>query len=241
MSDRAFAFLGSGEFGPWHDEVDRWLLGRADGDGSVLIAPTASAAEGDDVFEGWGAKGLEHYDRLGIPAEVVPLKTRDDAERPELVDRVDRASMVFFSGGNPWYLSRVLDGSAFWDRMCDRLGSGLAYAGCSAGVACLTEMTYDSDTQDLQAVWQRGLGFVGGGTLFGPHWDIVDSWVPGAKEFITASTPEGGVLVGLDEDTAMMGDGTTWTVHGRQAIHVYRDGAWVSYRAGGGFELSLLP
>ena len=38
MSHRSFALLGSGEFEPWNEEVDRWLLGRADGrDGRVLI------------------------------------------------------------------------------------------------------------------------------------------------------------------------------------------------------------
>ena len=41
---------------------------RADatGDGRVLILPTASAKEGDEVFDGWGSKGLEHFDSLGI-------------------------------------------------------------------------------------------------------------------------------------------------------------------------------
>jgi cyanophycinase len=240
MTARSFAFLGSGEFEPWHDDIDRWLLDRSDGDGSVLVLPTASAPEGDEVFDRWGSKGLDHYARLGVPASVIPLKTADDAARPDLLEQVERASVIFFSGGNPSYLARVLDGSPFWDRMCSRLDDGLAYAGCSAGVACLTDMTYDSDTQELDAVWQRGLGFVGGGALFGPHWDIVDSWVPGARDFITASTPQGGVLVGLDEDTAMVGDGASWTVHGRQRVHVYRDRAWTTHEPGARFDLTLL-
>jgi cyanophycinase len=240
VTSRALALLGSGEFEAWHDEVDRWLLDRADGDGGVLVVPTASAPEGDEVFDRWGAKGLDHYRRLGVPAEVLPLKSEVDAARPDLVDRLDHASLVFFSGGNPWYLSRVLDGSPFWDRLCDRLQQGLAYAGCSAGVACLTEMTYDTETDDLTDVWQRGLGFMGGGLLFAPHWDIVDSWIPGAREFITSSTPEGGTLVALDEDTAMVGDGARWIVHGRQRVHVYRSGSWTDHPAGASFELDLL-
>ena len=44
MSGLSFGLLGSGEFEPWNDEVDRWLLDRATGDGSVLILPTACAA-----------------------------------------------------------------------------------------------------------------------------------------------------------------------------------------------------
>jgi hypothetical protein len=36
-----FALLGSGEFEPWSAAVDRWALGEAEGDGRVLILPTA--------------------------------------------------------------------------------------------------------------------------------------------------------------------------------------------------------
>jgi len=62
--------MGSGEFEPWSAEMDRQVLDRANGDGRVLILPTASAKEGDEVFDGWAAKGLAHYSSLGIPAEV---------------------------------------------------------------------------------------------------------------------------------------------------------------------------
>ena len=35
---------------------------------------------------------------IGVPAEVVPLKTREDASRKDLLPALDRASVVFFSG-----------------------------------------------------------------------------------------------------------------------------------------------
>jgi len=239
VSGRAVALLGSGEFEDWHDDVDAWLLERAGGDGSVLILPTASAKEGDEVFDGWGRRGLDHYARLGIPAEVLPVRERQDAMREDLVALVHQASAVFFSGGNPWYLTRVLDGTPLWDGIQARMTDGLAYAGCSAGVACLSEKTYDSDTDDMDEVWQQGLGYTRSGILFAPHWDIVDTWIEGARSFIERSTPPGGVLVALDEDTAMAGDGSTWTVHGRQGIHVFREGSWTSHRADASFDLSL--
>lgn len=240
MSDRAFAFLGAGEFGSWHDGVDRWLLERADGDGSVLVAPAASAPEGDATFDRWATMGLEHYARLGVEARVLPVKSREDAERADVVATVDRASLIFFSGGNPWYLATVLAGTPLWERIVERLDAGLAYAGCSAGVACLTAMTFDSDTQDFEKVFKPGLGLIPQ-TVFAPHWDMVDSWIPGARAAITSATPPGGVLVGLDEDTAMVGDGSSWRVEGRQGIHVYRSGAWTRHDAEDTFDLPLLP
>jgi hypothetical protein len=48
------------------------------------------------------------------------------------------------------------------------------------------------------------------------------------------------VLVALDENTAMVGDGSAWTVHGRQGIHVYRGGSWTDHSAGAFFDLALV-
>ena len=237
MSDVSMALLGSGEFDPWSEPVERWLLERSSRpDGVALVLPTAAAHEGEDSFQRWGSKGLEHFASLGIPAEVVPLRTREDADRDDVVARLDDAALVFFSGGNPWRLGVALDGSAFWERLRTRMTEGLPYAGCSAGVACLTEKTFDSETDDPERIWKPGLGFVRR-MLFGPHWDIVDTWIPGAREFIVAANDPGFGFVGLDEDTAIVGDGRTWDVIGRQRIHVLLDGAWTSYGPGDRFEL----
>jgi hypothetical protein len=64
--------------------------------------------------------------------------------------------------------------------------------------------------------------------------------VPGARAAITQAAPPGGVLVGLDERTAMVGDGTSWTVHGAAGIHVLRGGDWTSFADRSRFELSLV-
>ena len=233
-----WSLLGSGEFQPWSEPVDRRLLEEADGDGRVLILPTASAPEGKDVFERWGSLGLAHFARLEVPAEVLPLKTRDDASRDELIERLEDASVIFFSGGNPARLTQVVLGTPFWDALQGAILDGLPYAGCSAGVACLTELTYDSDTQDLDSVWAPGINYVRN-ALFAPHWDIVDSWIPGATEFISGSVKAGQTFIALDEETAMVGDGRSWRVMGSAKIHVLRDGEWTRYADGDAFELPL--
>jgi cyanophycinase-like exopeptidase len=237
--NRTFALLGSGEFEPWSEDVDRWLLERSRNPGGVvLVSPAAAAHEGEASFSSWGAKGLEHFRRLGVPAEVLPLRTREDAHREEVVGRLADASFVYFSGGNPARLAEMIRGTPLWSALCRAVEDGLPYAGCSAGVACLTERTYDSDTTDLERIWKPGLGFARD-LLFGPHWDIVDTWVPGASAFIVGSVREGQVFVGLDEETAMVGDGRAWTARGRGGIHVLRAGAWATFREGDAFDLVL--
>jgi len=233
------ALLGSGEFEPWSEPVERRLLERSRSpDGRALVLPTAAAHEGDASFDAWGAKGLEHFASLGLAAEVVPLKTREDANADAFVRLLDDASLVFFSGGNPARLARILRDTPFWAAVVAAMHEGLPFAGCSAGVAFLTERTFDSDTRDLESVWAPGLGYVRD-VLFGPHWDFVDTWIPGASAFVVGSVPPGQTFVGLDEDTAMVGDGRSWNVIGRQKVHVLRDGDWQIFGDGDTFELAL--
>jgi cyanophycinase len=234
-----WSLLGSGEFQPWSESVDRRLVQEADGDGRVLILPTASAPEGKDVFERWGSLGLAHFSHIEVPAEVLELKTREDTDDPRLIERLDGASAVYFSGGNPAYLAATLAGSDFLDALVKQLDRGMAYAGCSAGVACLNETTFDSDTTDAEQIFKPGLNLVPR-TVFAPHWDIVDTWMPGAGEFLVGAAPEGYTFVGMDEDTAMVGDGATWEVLGTSGIHVHAGGAWSRYRDGDRFDLALI-
>jgi cyanophycinase len=233
-----WSLLGSGEFQPWSEPVDRRLLEEADGDGRVLILPTASAPEGKDVFERWGSLGLAHFARLEVPAEVLDLRTREDTDDPRILEKLDGASAVYFSGGNPAYLAATLADSEFLEAMLKQLDRGMGYAGCSAGVACLNEQTFDSNSTDMSQVWKPGLDLVPK-TMFSPHWDMVDGWIPGAADFILSSVPEGYAFIGLDEDTAMVGTGETWEVMGRSGVHVRQDGRDETYRAGDRFDLAL--
>jgi cyanophycinase len=235
----AYGLLGSGEFEPWSADVDRRLLEGATGDGSVLILPTASAKEGDRIFDGWASMGMEHFGTLGIPAEILPLKTREDASRPEFVARVTDASVAYFSGGNPAYLAATLTGTPFWSGLRRAQERGLAYVGCSAGVACLGDNAPDSDVERFRdGFWEPGLG-VFHGVWFGPHWDALEGYVPGLSEFIVSSVPSGDTLFAIDERTAAVGDGTDWSVVGVGGVHVYRDGGWAHHAAGATFTCDL--
>jgi cyanophycinase len=236
-----FALLGSGEFEPWTEPVDRLMLERSSNPGGpVLVLPTASAPEGDAVFDQWANLGLRHYTRLGIPAEAVPLKTRQDGANPDLVGLVASASMLYFSGGNPAYLARTLRDTPFWAAVLDAIEAGVGYAGCSAGVACLGERALDSSVEAFdELVWDWGLGLFPGCT-FGPHWDMLDTYVPGLAALILAATPPDGLLFAIDERTAVHGDGSRWAVHGAGRARLHTAGAWTTFAAGESFEAPLL-
>jgi cyanophycinase-like exopeptidase len=241
VADATFALLGSGEFEPWTREADERLLAAASGDGSILILPTASAPEGDEVFDRWGRMGVAHYERGGVAARVVPLKTRNDAERGDLAADVEEVSAVFFSGGNPAYLARVLSGTPFWDAVRAGLARGMAYAGCSAGIASLGRTALDSATRDGSGngFWQPGLELFPGLWL-APHWDGVDRYAPGLRDLMVASLRPGERLLGIDERTAVVGRDGEWTVVGAGAAELIDGRSRRTYRGGEDFADTFL-
>ena len=99
--------LGSGEFEPWAEAVERQALEGAGGDGTAVVLATASAPEGEEVFSRWGRAGVRHFEGLGLPARSLPVRDREDAQRHDFAHAVARCSLVFFSGGDPGHLRRL--------------------------------------------------------------------------------------------------------------------------------------
>lgn len=218
-----FALMGSGEFLPWARDVDRWAAEQATASSDrALIIPTASAPEGDEVFNNWAGMGAEHFTAIGLAPEVLPLKTREDAFRAELVDEVADARYIFFSGGNPGYLAETLRDTPFWDAVLDAIAHGTGMGGCSAGGTAVGSVAPDVTSATIRLDdlrWVPGLPLFTRAIL-PTHFDAVDSFFPGLRQFIIDSRPEDNVLFGIDEDTAACGDGETWTVMGKRAITI---------------------
>lgn len=224
---RTFALFGSGEFLPWAQDVDRVALERATaGDGSVVVLPLASAQEGDEVFSDWARRGLAHYEAMRVPARVSALRDRTGAFDYDLIAQLDGASMYYFSGGNPAYLADTLRDTPLWAAIVAAVEAGAVLAGCSAGACFVGETAPDPSG----AVVGRDKGwYVTGlrllpGLSFGPHWDMLDTWEPGITDFIRANTLADQHLVAIDEDTAILGDGTDWTVLGLGEVKIYQGG-----------------
>jgi len=211
---RTFLLLGSGEFEPWTHDVESRVLADATGDGSVVILPTASATEGDAVFDRWGRMGLQHYAEVGRRAEVLPLKRREDAFREELAERVEGASLVYFSGGKPQHLANVLRDTPLLDAILRVMDRGAVWAGCSAGAMVVSR----SRDGARGSSWLFGLGLVPHAS-FGVHWDRAAK-IPGLAWWMTSRLPGATWFVGIDEHTAILGDGERWEVFGRGGVDV---------------------
>ena len=116
----------------------------------------------------------------------------------------------------------------------------MAYAGCSAGVACLNEMTFDSDTTEVDDVWKPGLDLVPRrssrrtGTWSTPGYPVR------AGFHHRVGAPEGYTFTGWTRTQRWSATASSWEVLGKSGIHVQKDGAWADYRDGDRFELALV-
>jgi cyanophycinase-like exopeptidase len=221
--------MGSGEFEPWSEEVELAALeGRPR---RVAVCPVASAPEGEAVFERWATLGLEHYASMGVEANVVPVRTRADAELEAAAGSIEEAGMVFFSGGSHRHLADTVDGTSFWAALEARLGAGAVFAGCSAGA--MVAGCRPRSRPRFGAAWVAGLGLVPAGS-FGVHWNRA-RFIPGMRGLIMAGA-RGGWFVGIDERTAILGDGADWRVYGLGSVSLRLDGATRTFRSGERFS-----
>jgi cyanophycinase len=222
------ALLGSGEFEPWAEEGERILLSLASGDGTVAILPLASAPEGE-TYADWAHMGLEHFDELGIPARVVEVKERGDAFKRELLGQLERASLTFFSGGNPAFLADAVTGSPLGDALRAVLDRGAALAGCSAGACLFGEAAPESVTDAIEEErWMGGLSLLPGVWVV-PHWNALGADV---REYFISHIPAGGVALGIDERTMLVRAPDRWLVYGEGSVVVRTTAGELRLRAG---------
>ncbi len=184
--------MGSGEFEPWSEEVERIALGGRSG--AVAVLPTASSAEGDEVFERWARMGLEHYGSIGVDARLVDVRTRADAERTERAAELEGTAMVFFSGGKPQHLASTIHGTRLWDALTRALDDGAVFAGCSAGALIASQRRERGRSNDARTGWTFGLGLVPH-VSFGVHWDKLKV-IPGLRTLGDEPDPEEVVVRG---------------------------------------------
>lgn len=212
--------VGSGEFLPAMEAVDAELLaGRPP---RAVVLPTAAALEGPARVDHWIELARAHYRRLGVDPVPLLVRDRSDACDPALAGRVAGAGLVYLSGGNPGYLADTLRDTPVWEAIMAAWSAGAALAGCSAGAMALTVVA--DDVRVRPPLPRPGLGVVPRVAVL-PHFDAIERWWPGAVEQRLAGLEPAEVLIGIDEDTALVGGPTRFTVRGRGR-------AWVIDRTG---------
>lgn len=221
------ALVGSGEYLPQMLEVERALIdGRPR---RYVQIPTAAAPEGPEVLERWIGLGAAQAARLGVEAVALVAKGRSDADDPKLVEQVRGAGLVYLSGGNPAHLAASLRGSALWEQVLAEWRGGAALAGCSAGAMAMTGWV--PHVRALHRPVDPGLGLLPHLRVV-PHFDKMLGWAPELLTRVLLHAPAGVTVLGIDEDTALVGGPHEWRVEGRQSVWTLGHGARVEHPAG---------
>jgi cyanophycinase len=188
------ALVGSGEYLPTIEPVDRYLFELMGKSPRVACLPTAAGAEGAERVAYWSNLGVEHFSRMGVPVEALPVIDRASAEAPHQADGVRRANFIYLSGGNPYYLYKTLLDSPVWQAILEVLDQGGVLAGCSAGAMVLGER------MPRFPGWMVAFNLLQRAVVV-PHFDEVPERVVGAARFLVARNL---TLVGVEGSTALI-------------------------------------
>jgi cyanophycinase-like exopeptidase len=176
---------------------------------------TAAVPDGPSVVERWHNLGREQARRLGVEAVILSVNDRADADNEAIAQLVAGAGLIYLSGGNPGFLADTLRDTAVWAAIVAAWQDGAALAGCSAGAMAMT--SWIPSLRHPRQGGTNGLAVLPHLRVI-PHFDFFTSKVPDlVTRFLLPYDPAITVL-GIDEETALVGGPKDWTVQGRQSV-----------------------
>jgi cyanophycinase len=216
------ALVGSGEYLPPMDPVDRYLLAQLPMPGRVVCLPTAAGTEGDERIQYWSNLGVAHFTRLGVQVEALPVIDRTSALEQRWAERIRQANFVYLSGGNPGYLYQTLNESPVWQAIESVHRQGGVVAGCSAGAMIMGERIPGFSR------WQAAFGLLPGMIVI-PHFDEIPQGIVRTVRFLGARQK---TLLGIEGNTALVVFPERCEVVGSGSVVVWDRTQQLSYRQG---------
>lgn len=197
------------------------LVKMAGGKNSRILICAAPSGEPDRVERIY----QKLFSRAGA-GEVFEAEIRDRnaADAPDLEEQVNRATAVFFTGGDQLRLTSLVAGTRFGERVRERLWEeGLTVAGTSAGAAAMssTMLIAGSSAGTVRRsdiTLAPGLGYWRDTTI-----DTHFSQRGRVSRLLTIFAQNPQVLgIGIDENTAIeVQPGVKFTVLGENAVYVF--------------------
>lgn len=225
------ALVGSGEYLPVMESVDRYLLDSLNISGRqprVVCLATAAGKEGEQSVNRWSNMGIQHFNKLGADVQALPIIDRGSADDVQYESALENADLIYFSGGDPGYLYTTLKDTCAWYAANRAWARGAVYAGCSAGAMILSKRM----PSFRLAGTQEAFGIVPAEFIV-PHFDAIPAiWKP-VVFALQKQLKNGQRIIGVDEDTALIGSlKGEWKAMGRSQVHVYSRDEKYSYKSG---------
>ena len=218
----SIALVGSGEYLPAMADFEKSLVddGVKNGKQAKYIQiPTAAGRESTDRISYWENLGKKQGDLVGVESIFLPIFNREDANNPDLAQQIAGSALMYLSGGDPHYLAETLMGTLVWDAIVENWQSGASMAGCSAGAMVLS--SHIPNFRLLKSSATAGLNLLPEIRVI-PHFNKFFKWIPESAAKLLLHVPDGSILIGVDELTAIVkrsGD-DDWVVFGEAKVHV---------------------
>jgi len=164
------------------------------------------------------------FEKIGVEEVIdASITDRNEASTPEILEGVERATAIFFTGGDQLRLTALMAGSQMCERIRERLyGEGLVVAGTSAGAAAMSGVmiiggSSSGTVRRADVSLAPGLGYWRD-TVVDTHFN--QRGRPNRLFAIFAHNPQ--VLgIGIDENTAIeVEPGGSFRVLGEGAVMV---------------------
>jgi cyanophycinase len=183
---------------------------------TATSSPEESAKEYIEIFRRLGAKKIESMD----------VSTRMDAMRPQCCEMVERASGIFFTGGDQLNITSLMGGTELQKAILHSYENGTIVAGTSAGAAMMGNsmiVSGDSDENPRMGVVEMAAGTdLIVGCIIDTHFS--QRGRHGRLLAAIAHQPQ-DIGFGIDENTAMVISKNKFKVIGEGAVTVIDSGA----------------
>lgn len=206
--------------------IHKEFLKLAGGDESHIVVITTATENPDAAREKWTAA----FKKLGAKkVEAIDVSSRMDSQKPESLKAIERATGLYFTGGDQLFITSLMGGSELQKLIYQRYEEGLVIAGSSAGAAMMANsMILRGDAEMNPRV---------GSVEIGPGMDLIVGSVidthfsqrgrHGRLLAAVAHYPQ-ELGIGIDENTAMIVDKGKFRVLGEGSVTII-DGNSMTY------------
>lgn len=171
-------------------------------DANIEVITTASTIPyevGENYLDAFGKIGCTNV-------HIIHIRNREDAQKPEYIERIQACNCVMFSGGNQLRLTTIFGGTRFLQIIQERYRKeSFVIAGTSAGAMAMSNtMIYEGNATRAHLKGEvkitTGLGFMDG-VIFDSHFEKRGRFARLAQ---AVSANPSCIGIGLGEDTGML-------------------------------------
>jgi len=199
-------------------KILREFVRRAGGVRARIVIMTAATELPREVGENY----IRVFERLGVEdARIVDTVTREDTTSSSALEAIEKATGIFFTGGDQARITDILKDSEIDAAIHKRYSEGIVVGGTSAGAAVMPDVMIvegDSETNPRVEVVEMGPGM---GFLPGVVIDQHFSQRGRLGRLLSALAQQPAVMgFGIDENTAIVVNGNEFEVVGEGAVTV---------------------